>query len=113
MPFSLVYQLPMWASRGRSRCWVVAQRYRKGLMSAAGREFLMAFSLPLAARRDLDSAFFVNPYYPELANTLMTQASLKGRCQALLVANDPTFADVLDRVADSEAIFRNRIERLG
>lgn len=90
----------------------VAQRYREGQMSVAVREFLIGFSLPLAARRALDHAFFLNPYYPELAKTLSTKASLMGLCQTLLVAEDATFADALDRVADNEATFRNTIERL-
>ncbi len=91
----------------------VAQRYREGQMSATGREFLIGFSLPLAARRALDHAVFLNPYHPELAKTLMTKANLMGLCQTLLGANDATFADALDRVADNEATFRTMIEKLG
>ena len=48
----------------------VAHRYREGQMSALGCEFLTGFSLPLAARRALDHAIFLNPYHPKLAKTL-------------------------------------------
>ncbi|MCL5014595.1 MAG: hypothetical protein M1493_11550 [Firmicutes bacterium] len=90
----------------------VAQRYREGQMSAEGREFLIGFSLPLAARRALDHVLFLNPYHPELAKTLTAKASLMGLCQTLLVANDAAFADALDRTADNETTFRNILGKL-
>lgn len=88
----------------------VAERYREGHMSPAGRDFLIGFSLPLAARRALDYAFFLNPHFPKLASTLSAKASLMGLCQTRLVANDATFADALDRAADNEATFRNLVK---
>ncbi|HBQ95898.1 MAG TPA: hypothetical protein DD856_13480 [Sulfobacillus sp.] len=81
-------------------------------MSAEGREFLIGFSLPLAARRALDHVLFLNPYHPELAKTLTAKASLMGLCQTLLVANDAAFADALDRTADNETTFRNILGKL-
>lgn len=81
-------------------------------MSAAGREFLIGFLLPLVARRDLDHALFLNPYRLELAKNLTAKASLMGLCQTLLVANDAAFADTLDHAADNEATFHNMIEKL-
>lgn len=91
----------------------VAERHRKGEMSASGREFLTGFSFPLAARRALDHALFLNPYYPELAKILTSKANLVGLCQTLLVANADAFADALDRVADNEANFRHKVDMLG
>jgi hypothetical protein len=60
----------------------VANRFREGQMSEAGREFLTDFSLPLAARRALDYSHFLAPHHPALAAIQAAKATTLGQCQA-------------------------------
>ncbi len=85
---------------------VVARLAHEGMLRDKAREFLIGFSLPLATRRALDYATFLELHQGELSDLKYRQARALGICQTYAVARDGQLGTMLHHVADLEDAFR-------
>ena len=88
----------------------LADQVRSGELPARLLGHLCAFALPVAARRALDFAVFLDGRMPGIAALKWEQASLFGRSHTLLVRQDwNDAADTLVRLATAEDAFRDQL----